>query len=100
MNRDLFERMEQAVRRFGGDLPIDSLLPELDPEARDRTSKAEAPGPRTSRAEAEPESPTASRWPSLDDEVRDFLSRDAPGVHEDDREFTESLKRGIDPNVD
>lgn len=45
MSDELLRRMEKTVRRFGGPLTIDELLPELDAEHDEsRTAKAPAAG--------------------------------------------------------
>jgi len=53
MSDELLRRMEKAVRRFGGPLPIDDMLPDLDAEP----DGALSPKGETPEADAAPKPP-------------------------------------------
>ena len=103
MAEELFRRMERALRRFGDKLPVDDLLPELDPESSGFLSSS--PGAGTKPAAAAPAAepvrrgpPPGAREKALRQEVEEFMNRDKQeSEHPDLAEF---MGEGFDPNTD
>lgn len=122
MSAEWVREMERDVRRFGGELPVDAFLPELESghlEAgtnlapRVATTPAENAGMPTAEPEQDPAAPPAARpepgAEDLDAEILEFMNRDRQGPSrrtertddtEDDDDFFEFLSQSIDPNVD
>ena len=103
MAEELFRRMERALRRFGGKLPVDDLLPELDPESGGFLSSSPEAG--TKPAAAAPAAEPGRRGPSagareqaLRREVEEFMNRDTKGSEHPD--LAEFMGQGFDPNTE
>ena len=115
MATDWIRRMERETRGFGGELPVDEFLPELQAghleAGTNLTAERPEPGPQEDlgvplserevtrapgRAPPEPEAPDPQ---ALEAEIREFMNRDPRGSAPDD-DFSEFLGSGIDPNVD
>ncbi len=77
MSDDLLPRLERAVRRFGGPLPVDDLLPELDAEASVYLSSGESSEESVAVEGTTPVHPAAG-WREL--------GAPAPGEHADNTE--------------
>ena len=116
MAADWIRRMERAVRRFGGELAVDSFLPDLQhleaatnlaPEPDGTWESAELGAiPFSERGDSlEPPPPSASEdaaaqdTENLDEEIRAFMNRDDRDASDDD-DLSDFLGQGIDPNVD
>ncbi len=82
MSDDLLRRMEKRVRRFGGPMAIDDLLPELDAESGVFLS-------------------SAGEGAAADGGSKDFRREsDGSPVAESSEEIREFGSRSIDPNID
>jgi hypothetical protein len=86
VSEELLRRMERTVRRFGGPLPIDDLLPELDAESGVFLSST---GPE--------EGDEVPRVQPLTDFRR---QGPRPLADSSDGEIDDLRSRSVDPNVD
>ena len=83
-SNDLLPRLERAVRRFGGPLPIDDLLPELDAESSVYLS-SEATSEETASGEATTlKAEVAAGWREL--EIPTSVEADSVEAEEPERE--------------
>ena len=117
MGTDWMRDMQRAVRRCGGELPVDAFLPELEaghltsatPEIAGEpepvvealgvpfSEREETTVSRPRRSSPKPEEEQSPE--DLEGEIREFMGRNKRGPAPDD-DFSEFLGSGIDPNVD